>query len=151
MRPTENSGRMPWWIFLTPKWRIRRVRGDISPTSNAELRYKVTDQEPQILRSTRSEPYTIDIPEEEPEATCSAKVELHYRDVRGQFTVPPKQAGHLLNLMACVAGIGGVLIICTVILRPYGGAPSVLIAVLCGLCVIAIAGLAAITIFRNRG
>ena len=47
MRPAENSGRMPWWIYLTPKWRIRRVRGDISPTSNAELRYKVTDQEPQ--------------------------------------------------------------------------------------------------------
>ena len=65
-------------------------------------------------------------------------------------TVPPKQAGHLLNLMACVAGIGGVLLICAVILRLYGGAPSVLIAALCGLCVVVVAGLAGITIFRNR-
>jgi hypothetical protein len=151
MRPTDNSGRMPWWIYLTPKWRIRRVRGDISPTSNAELRYKVTDQEPQTPRSTRSEPSTVDIPEEEPEATCFAKAEIHYRDIRGQFIVPPKQTGHLLNLMACGAGIGGVLLICPVILRLFGGAPAALIAVLCGLCVIVIAGLAAITIFRNRG
>jgi len=150
MRRVNNSERRPAANFSTPKWRIRRVRGDMSPTSNAELRCKVTDQEPYIRRAMRPRLYTVDTPEKEPEATCAAEAEIRYREARGRFTVPPRQAGHLLNLMTCVAGIGGILLSCAVILRFYGGAPAVLKAVLCGLCVIAIAGLAGITIFRNR-
>lgn len=150
MRPTENSGHQPRSKFSILKWRIRRVRGDISPTSNAELRYKVIDREPQIRQSIQPQPHTQNNPEKEPGPTCFAEAEIRYRDARGRFTVPPRQAAQLLNVMACVAGIGGVLIICAVILRLYGDAPSVLIAALCGLCVIVIAGLAGITIFRNR-
>jgi hypothetical protein len=150
MRRVDNSERMPATRFSTPKRRTRRVRGDMSPTSNAELQFKVTEQEPHIRRAMRPRLYTVDPPEKEPEATCSAEAEIRYREARGRFTVPPKQAGHLLNLMTCMTGIGGVLLICAVILRFYDGAPAVLTAVLCGLCVIVIAGLACITIFRNR-
>jgi hypothetical protein len=130
--------------------RIRRVHGDVSPTSNAELRYTVTHRDPPPHRVARPRRYDPDIPVKEPPATCSAEAEIRYRDVQGRFTVPPRQAGHLLNLMASVTGIAGVLLGCAVILRFFVGAPSGLIALLTGLCVLVIAALAGITIFRNR-
>jgi hypothetical protein len=133
-----------------PKSRIRRVRGDISPTANAELRYRVTDQEPQIPQTIQPNPYIQNIQDKEPEPTCFAEAEIHYGEARGRITVPREQAPQLLNVIACVAGIGGALIVCAMILRLYVGAPSILIAALCGLCVIVVAGLAGIAIFRNH-
>ncbi len=133
----------------TPQ-RIQVWVDDEYPTIHAQLRWKVTVTGPPIPRvgqnrATDSEPLGREL-----EATQKATVDFHYRDARGQLSVPGIQAGHLLDVLTCGAGIGGIYASCAEILNSSVGPPPVRIA-LCALCVVAIGTLAAVAIRRNRG
>jgi hypothetical protein len=128
---------------------IRQWLDHIAPTPNALAQFKVTVKGPQTQTARHSLIRTVEVPGEEPEPTTSAEAEIHYRSARGRFKVPGKQAGHLLNLMACALATGGIVFSCLTILRSSDGSPVTRVS-LCVLCVVTITGLAGTTIFRSR-
>lgn len=129
--------------------RARQRHDQTAPTPNALTQFKVTVTGPQTRAARRSPASTVAVPGEEPEPTKWAEAEIHYRSARGRFSVPGKQAGHLLNLMACALGTGGIVFSCLTIFRSSDGSPVTRIT-LCVLCVITITVLAGATIFRGR-
>jgi hypothetical protein len=129
--------------------RIQLVIDDLPPTSNALAQFQVTIRWTQGDKAVQYPEHIAWIAGKETEATPSAEAKIIYRNAHGWFRVPYRQAGHLLDLMACATGIGGIVAASTVILR-FSAASPLTRGVLCGLCVAIIAGLAAATILRNR-
>lgn len=93
MERVHNSDSVPGTGRLADRPRIQRVPGDMSPTSNALVRFKVTIKESQIYTTPQPlDPIerTVEVPGKEPEPTSAAEVEFHYREARGRFRVPDR-------------------------------------------------------------
>lgn len=144
-RPERKRANAAWEIGP----RLKRAQSYVAPTARAQVQF-VTIKGCGALPATNSTINVAQIPPNDSEPTSSAEVVIVSQRWSSKLRVPAPQAGHLLETLTFVFGVGAIVTACAAIIRSGDGSPGMRLA-LCAVCIVVIGGLTGVTIHRHHG